>query len=117
MEIIKTSKRKRELIDNCDGREYVKKLFNEFLKQNIIRRHSRYTSGGTVFAEQFYRTMRNKLEKPVFERGNANWISELSSITKKCNNTIHHCNKMTPSEASKKVNKKIVYSNIQDKSH
>ena len=51
----------------------------------------------------------------MFEKGNADWISELPSLVKKYNNTIHHSIKMTPIQASKKVNEKIVYSNLQDK--
>ena len=41
---------------------------------------------------------------PVFEKGNADWLSELPSIRKKYNNIIHHSTKMTPIKASKKSN-------------
>ena len=54
-------------------------------------------------------------KKPVFEKGNADWVSELPSVVKKYNNTIHHSTKMTPIQASKKSNEKLVYSNLQDK--
>ena len=55
------------------------------------------------------------LKKPVFEKGNADWLSELPSAIKQYNNTIHHSTKMKPIDASKKSNEKIVYSNLQDK--
>ena len=55
------------------------------------------------------------MKKPVFEKWNADWLSELPSVIKQYNNTIHHSIKMTPNQASKKVNEKIVYSNLQDK--
>ena len=61
------------------------------------------------------RTIRSLLKKPVFEKGNADWLSELSSVTKQNNNTIHHSIKITPNQASKKSNKKEVYSNLQDR--
>ena len=51
----------------------------------------------------------------MFEKGNADWLSELPSVVKKYNNTIHHSTKMKPIDASKKSNEKIVYSNLQDK--
>ena len=82
---------------------------------NKIKRYSRCTDKGAVFAERLNRTLRNLLKKPVFEKGNANWISELPSIVKKYNNTIHHSIKMTPIQASKKVNEKLVFSNLQDR--
>ena len=55
------------------------------------------------------------LKKPVFEKGNADWLSELPSVIKQYNSTIHHSTKMKPIDASKKSNDKIVYSNLRDK--
>ena len=114
-EIIKSSNRKPNLLETDDGKEYVNKIFNEFLNNNKIKRYSRYTDKGAVFAERFNKTVRNLLKKPVFERGNADWLSELSSVVNEYNNTIHNSIKMTPVQASKKVNEKLVYSNLQDK--
>ena len=54
------------------------------------------------------------MKKPVFLAGNADWLSELSSVVNKYNNTIHNSIKMTPVQASKKVNERKVYSNLQD---
>ena len=55
------------------------------------------------------------MKKPVFEKGNADWLSELSSVVNKYINTIHNRIKMTPIQASKKSNERKVYSNLQDK--
>ena len=114
-QIIKTSRRKPNLLETDDGKEYVNKIFNEFLETNMIKRYSRYTDKGAVFAERFNRTIRNLLKKPVFEKANANWISELPSVVKKYNKTIHHSIKMTPIQASKKINEKLIFSNLQDR--
>ena len=114
-EIIKSSNRKPNLLETDDGKEYVNKTFNEFLNNNKIKRYSRYTDKGAVFAERFNKTIRNLLKKPVFLKGNADWLSELSSVVNKYNNTIHNSIKMTPVQASKKLNEKLVYSNLQDK--
>ena len=55
------------------------------------------------------------LKKPVFPAGNADWLSELSAVVNKHNNTIHYLIKMTPNQASKIANEKKVYSNLQDR--
>ena len=114
-EIIKSSNRKPNLLETDDGKEYVNKIFNEFLNNNKIKRYSRYTDKGAVFAERFNKTIRNLLKKPVFEKGRADWISELPSVIKKYNNTIHNSIKMTPVQASKKSNEKLVFSNLHDR--
>ena len=113
-EIIKPSNRKPNLLETDDGKEYVNKIFNEFLNNNNIKTYSRYTDKGAVFAERFNKTLRNLLKKPVFEKGKASWIDELSSVIKQNNNTIHSSIKMTPIQASKKSNEKIVYNNLKD---
>ena len=51
----------------------------------------------------------------MFEKRNADWLSELPSVIKHYNNTIHHSTKMKTIDASKKSNEKIVHSNLQDK--
>ena len=96
------------------ARNILIKIFTECLNNHNIKRYSRCTDKGAVFAERFNRTIRDLLKKPVFEKGNADWLSELSSVTKKYNNKIHHSTKMTPIQASKKSNEKIVYNNLKD---
>ena len=61
------------------------------------------------------RTVRNLLKKPVFEKRNADRLSELPSIIKQYNITIHNSTKKNPIQASEKVNEKIVYWNFQDR--
>ena len=85
------------------------------MKSENIHHYSRYTDKGPSIAERVIRTVRNLLKKPVFEKGSADWLSELPSVIKQYNNTIHHSIKMTPNQASKKVNEKKVYSNPKDK--
>ena len=113
-QIIKTSRRKPYLLETDDGKEYVNKIFNKFLNNNNIKRYSRYTDKGAVIAERFNRTIRNLIKKSVFEKGRADWLSELPSVIKKYNNTVHHSIKMKPIDASKKSNQKLVYNNLKD---
>ena len=84
------------------------------MKSKNIHHSSRFTDKGPSIAERVIRTVRNFLKKPVFEKGKADWLSELPSVIKKYNNTIHHSIKMTPIQASKKSNGKIVYNNLKD---
>ena len=66
-----------------DGKEYVNKISKEFLNNHNIKRYSRNRVLGAIFAERFNRTKRNLLKKPVFLKGNADWLSELPSVIKK----------------------------------
>ena len=112
--IITTSKRKPLKIESDRGTEFYNSIFQNFLKSKSIHHYSRYTDKGPSIAERVIRTMRNLLKKPVFEKGNADWLSELPSVVKQYNNTIHHSTKMTPIQASKKVNEKEIFSNLRD---
>ena len=113
--ILTKSKRKPLKIESDRGTEFYNSFFQNFLKSKNIHHYSRYTDKGPSIAERVIRTVRSLLKKPVFEKGKADWLSELPSVIKKYNNTIHHSTKMKPIDASKKLNEKIVYSNLQDK--
>ena len=114
--ILTKSKRKPLKLESDRGTEFYNSIFQNFIKKKNIQHYSRYTDKGPSIAERVIRTIRSFLKKPVFERGNADWLSELSSIIKQYNNTIHHSIKMTPIQASKKVNEKLVYNNLKDNS-
>ena len=57
-------------------------------------------------AERVIRTKCNLLKKPVFEKGDANLLSELPSVIKQYNNTIQNSTEMIPIQASKKADEK-----------
>ena len=113
--IITKSKRKPLKIESDRGKEWYNSIFQSLLKSKNIHHYSRYTDKGPSVCERVIRTIRNLLKKPVFEKGNADWLSELPSVVKKYNNTIHSSTKMTPIQASKKSNERKVYSNLKDK--
>ena len=112
--IITISKRKPLKLESDRGSEFYNSIFQNFLKSKSIHHYSRYTDKGPSIAERVIRTIRNLLKKPVFEKGNADWLSELSSVVNKYNNTIHHSTKMKPIDASRKSNQKLVYNNLKD---
>ena len=112
--ILKTSKRKPLKIESDGGSEFYNSIFQIFLKSKNIQHYSRFTDKGPSIAERVIRTVRSLLKKPVFLPGNADWLSELPSVIKNYNNSIHSSTKMTPIQASKKSNEKEVYSNLKD---
>ena len=113
--ILTTSKRRPLKIESDRGAEFYNSIFQNFLRSKSIQHYSRFTDKGPSIAERVIRTIRNLLKKPVFERGNADWLSELPSVVKQYNNTMHSSTKMTPNQASKKSNEKTVYNNLKDK--
>ena len=50
----------------------------------------------------------------MFEKENADWLSELPSVFRQYNNTIHSSVKRNPKQASNKPNEKEIYSNLKD---
>ena len=96
------------------GKEFYNSIFQNFLKVKYIQHNSRFTDKGPSIAESVIRTIRNFLKKPIFEKRNADWLSELSSVIKKYNNTIHSSTNMTPIQASKQSNEKLVFDNLKD---
>ena len=112
--ILIKSQRKPLKIESDRGTEFYNSIFQNLLKSENIHHYSRYTDKGPSIAERVIRTVRNLLKKPIFLAGEASWISELQSVIKKYNNTIHHSTKMSPIQASKKSNEVEVYSNLKD---
>ena len=113
--ILISSKRSPNLIETDRGKEFYNNIFQDFLNKNNIKLYSRNSSDGAVFAERFNRTIRHLLKKIVFERGDANWIDILPTITKQYNNRVHSSTKLTPIQASLKKNEGFVYRNLLDK--
>ena len=113
--IIISSKRKPKLIETDRGKEFYNNIFQDFLNKNNIKLYSRNSSYVAVFAERFNRSIRDLLKRPVFEKGDGNWIDVLPTITKQYNNRIHSSTKLPPKDASLKKNEGFVYKNLLDK--
>ena len=113
--ILISSRRKPNLIESDRGKEFYNNIFQDFLNKNNIKLYSRNSSYGAVIAERFNRTIRDLLKRPVFEKGDGNWIDVLPTITKQYNTRIHSLTKLTPIQASLKKNEGFVYKNLLDK--
>ena len=113
--ILISSKRKPGLIETDRGKEFYNNIFQSFLNKNSIKLCSRNSSYGAVFAERFNKSIRDLLKRPVFEKGDGNWIDVLQTITKQYNNRVHSSTKLTPIQASLKRNEGYVYKILLDK--
>ena len=89
--ILKKSKRKPNLIEKERGKEFCNNIFQGFLNNNNIKLYSRKNSYGAVFAENVNGNISNLLKRPVFEKGEINWIEILQTITKQNNSQVHAC--------------------------
>ena len=110
-----SSKKSPNLIETDRDKGFFSNIFQDFLNKNNIKLYSRNSSYGAVFAERFNRTIRDLLKKPVFEKGDGNWIDILPTITKQYNNKVHSSTKLSPIQASLKKNEGFVYKNVIDK--
>ena len=75
--ILTTSKRSPVKIESDRGAEFYNSIFQNFLKTKNIHHYSRFLDKGSSIAERVIRTIRNLLKKLVFEKGRADWLSEL----------------------------------------
>ena len=104
-----SSKRKPNLIESDRGKELYNNIFQDFLNENDIKYYSRNSSFGAVFAERFNRTIRDLLKRTIFEKGDANWVDVLPTITKQYINRIHSSTKLTPIQACLKKSEGFAY--------
>ena len=112
--ILTKSKQKPIKTKSDRGKEWYNSIFQELLKIRNIHRYSRFTDKGLYFCERAIRSLRNLIKKPVFEKRKADWLSELPSVIKKYNITIHSSRKMTLIQASKKAKEKLGHNNLKD---
>ena len=76
------------------------------METKTIHHFSKFADKFPSTAERVNISLRNFLKKLLYEKGNADWLSELLTVIKQYNNTIHHSIKMTPFQASRKSNEK-----------
>ena len=110
-----SSKRKPNYIESDRGKEFYIKIFQNFLKIVNIKHSSGITSFRAVFEKRFNRTITDLLERPVFEKGESNWVNILPTITKQHNIPLHTSTKLTPIQASLKKNEVFAYKKLLDK--
>ena len=81
-QFVKSSKRKPNLLDLYDGKEYVDEFFTEFLNSHNVRRYSRNAALGAVIAERVNRSFRKLSKKPNFLKRNADCYLNFNQLLK-----------------------------------
>ena len=110
--IVKNSNRKPQFLWVDKGSEFYNKTFKEWLKNNNIEMYSTFNEGKAVVIERFNRTFKANMYKQFTIQNNTIWYNILNELVKKYNSTKHNSIKMTPIEASKKINEGTVYFNL-----
>ena len=112
MNYLKTSgKPNKILILIGIGKEIVKTFLSVFLKKKLGKINS-YTYRGANLSGRSDGTSGYLLKKPVFEKGNADWISRKTAVTEQYIITKHFSIKVSPKEASFKKETDRCLSNL-----
>ena len=100
------------------GSEFYNKTFKSLLKEYGTKIYSTYSDLKAVFIERFNRTLLHIINKPMFIKGDGNWVNILNDAVLTYNNNIHSTINMTPVDASKnpdKVKYTFNFKNIKPK--
>ena len=114
LKFLTPSKLRPSKTESDRGKELYNNMFQNFLKSKNFQHFSRFTDKGTSIAERVPRNVRNLVKKPIFAKGNSDWLSEIPSVIKQFSNTTHSSTKMEPIQASKNINEKIVYKTLKN---
>ena len=104
--------RKPQYIWTDKGKEYYNKNMKELLEKNSITLYSTENEEKSSVCERWNRTIKTKMWKQFTVQGNTQYLDMLPKLVKQYNNTKHSSIKMTPIEASKKINEGTVYFNL-----
>ena len=110
--IFKKSKRKPEKLWTDKGSEFISKHFKNFLNKNNIMLYHTQNEEKSSGVERCNRTMKNRLWKMFSANNNTVYWDKLDKLLDDYNNRKHSSIKMSPTEASKKVNEKQVFANL-----
>ena len=112
--IFKKSKRKPEKLWTDKGSEFISKHFKDFLKKNNIMLYHTQNEEKSSVVERWNRTMKNRMWKMFSANNNTVYWDKLDKLVDDYNNRKHSSIKMSPTEASKKVNEKKVFANLYE---
>ena len=103
------NKRKPKFLWTDRGKEFYNKQVETLLNENNIKIYSTNNSEiKSAVIERFNRTFKNMMYKKFTENNNTIFYNILDELVKNYNNKYHSKIKMTPVEASKKINEKKI---------
>ena len=94
------------------GKEFYNKHLKDLLEKHNIQMYSTENEEKSSVVERWNRTIKNKMWKQFTVQGNTQYLDMLPKLVKQYNNTKHSSIKMTPIEASKKINEGTIYFNL-----
>jgi len=95
-----------------EGKEFYNKKFESFLNKNKINIYHTFNEGKAVVIERFNRSLKRIMWKYFTANNTYTYLDNLQDMVDKYNKTKHSSIKMTPTEASKNLNKGTVYFNL-----
>ena len=102
--IISESGRSPQKLWVDQGSEFLNKKFQAVFK-NVYHTYSPFHAAPI---ERFNRTLKDRMWFKMTRHDTKEWVSRLPSLLTKYNNRIHSSIKMTPTQASKKKNEKVL---------
>jgi len=112
--IMKTSKRRPQMLHTDRGTEYFGAPTKSFLKQNGIRLYATNSHLKAMLAERLVKTIKLKIERIFTHTGKKNWINYLDDIVHSYNNSIHSAINMKPVDVNAS-NESQVWTNLYKK--
>ena len=104
--------RKPQYLWTDKGKEYYNKHMTGLLEKNKITLYSTQNEEKSSVCERWNRKIKTKMWKQFTIQGNTQYLDMLPKLVEQYNNTKHSSIKMTPIEASKKINEGTVYFNL-----
>ena len=92
--MLKESNRKQNKIWVDKGTEFYNRSIKSCLEKNDIKMYSTRNEGKSAIAEQFIKTLKNKIYKYITSISKNVYINKLDDIVNKYNNTYHRTTKM-----------------------
>ena len=100
-------KRKPKFLWTDDGKEFYNNQVNDLLEKNNIKLYSTNNSERkSSVVKRFSRTFKNMIYKKFTDNNDTIFYDIIDELVNEYNNKYHRTIKMTPIEASKKINEK-----------
>ena len=105
-------KRKPQMLWTDKGSEFISKHFKEFLKRKGIELYHTENEEKSSVVERWNKTMKNRMWKMFSSSNSTVYWDKTDKLVYDYNNTRHSSVKMTPVNASKKLNEESVFANL-----
>jgi hypothetical protein len=110
--IFEQSSRRPINIHFDEGKEFYNERVKTILEKRNINYYSTFSDKKACIVERFNRTLKSRMWKYFTANETRKWIDVVGKLAEDYNNTFHSTIKMTPAEASKPENSRVVWNNI-----